>query len=103
MFFASAPGVGEKMMALIDASRPAMVVIDFSAVFDLEYTALKMLIEAEERLRNEGITLVLAALNPEVLGMVQRSQLGATLGRERLIFNLQMAVERYERKGEPKA
>jgi len=27
--------------------------------------------------------------------MVQRSSLGETLGRERLIFNLQTAVERY--------
>jgi hypothetical protein len=35
--------------------------------------------------------------------MVQRSQLGATLGSERLIFNLEMAVEKYERMGERKS
>jgi len=97
MFFANAPGVGEQMVALIAASRPQVVLIDFSAVPDLEYTALRMLAEAEERLRREGTTLWVAALNPEVLAMVQRSGLGRALGRERMFFNLQMAVERYER------
>jgi len=97
MFFANAPGVCEQMVALIAASRPQVVLIDFSAVPDLEYTALRMLAEAEERLRREGTTLWVAALNPEVLAMVQRSGLGRALGRERMFFNLQMAVERYER------
>lgn len=32
---------------------------------------------------------------PEVLRMVQASPLGARLGHERVIFNLQTAVERY--------
>ncbi len=43
----------------------------------------------------KGILLWLMALNPEALGMVQRSSLGETLGRERLVFNLRTAVERY--------
>jgi high affinity sulfate transporter 1 len=103
MFFASAPGVELKMMEFVAAARPAVVVIDCGAVFDIEYTALKMLTEAEERLRKHGVALWLTALNPEVLAMVQRSQLGATLGSERLIFNLEMAVEKYERMGERKS
>jgi hypothetical protein len=69
--------------------------MDFSAVTDIEYSALKMLIEGEERARERGLLLWLVALNPSVLGMVQRSSLGDTLGRERLLFNLQSAVERY--------
>jgi hypothetical protein len=56
-----------------------------------------MFTEAEERLRGEGITVWLAALNPEALAVMQRSKLGATLGRERMFFNLQAALERYER------
>lgn len=103
MFFASAPGVELKMMEFVAAARPAVVVIDCGAVFDIEYTALKMLTEAEERLRKHGVALWLTALNPEVLAMVQRSQLGATLGSERLIFNLEVAVEKYERMGERKS
>jgi hypothetical protein len=31
--------------------------------------------------------------------VVQRSKLGETLGRERMFFNLQAAIERYERAG----
>ena len=37
------------------------------------------------------------------MAMVQRSKLGAALGSEGLIFNLMLAVEKYERKGEPKS
>ena len=38
----------------------------------------------------------MASLNPEVLKVVQQSPLGRTLGRERMFFNVQSAVERYE-------
>ena len=54
-----------------------------SGVFDLEYSALKMLIGSGEAQREEGVTLWLAGLSPEVLATVQRSPLGETLGRER--------------------
>jgi sulfate permease, SulP family len=95
LFFANAQRVGEQLWPLIDAARPKVVVMDFSAVPDIEYSALKMLIEGEERLRQRGAVLWLVALNPGVLRMVQRSPLGKTLGRERMLFNPQTAVERY--------
>ena len=96
IFFANAQRIGDKMWLMIEETKPSVVLIDFSAVFDIEYTALKMMAEAEERLRRDGITLWLAALTPDVLTVVQRSRIGETLGRERLFFNLQMAVEKYE-------
>ena len=95
LFFANAQRVGEQLWPLIEAAEPRVLVMDFSAVIDIEYSALKMLIEGEERLRARGIELWLVALNPEVLGMVRRSSLGETLGRERLLFNLSPAVERF--------
>ncbi len=95
LFFANAQRLGEQILPLIDAAQPKVVAMDLSAVPDLEYSALKMLIEGEERLCARGAELWLVALNPEVLTMVQRSSLGDTLGRERLLFNLSMAVERY--------
>ena len=59
-----------------------------------------MLIEGEKREREAGIDLWLVDLNPDVLRVVQRSSLGDTLGRERMLFNLEVAVERYQaRKG----
>lgn len=95
LFFANAQRIGEQVLPLIDAARPKVVAMDFSAVPDIEYSALKMLTEGEARLRERGALLWLVALNPEVLRMVQRSPLGETLGRERMLFNMQMAVERY--------
>jgi MFS superfamily sulfate permease-like transporter len=83
------------MWPLIEQARPSVVLMDCRAVFDIEYTALKMLTEAEERLRRDGIALWLAALNPEVLAMVRNSSLGPILGRERMFFNLETAVEKF--------
>ena len=95
LFFANAQRVTEKMRALIEQAKPSVVVFDCSAVIDIEYTAVKMFTEAEERLRQRGIVVWLAALNPEALAVVQRSKLGETLGRERMIFNVESAVEKY--------
>ena len=97
LFFANAQNVAEKVRPLIEQASPSVVVIDCSAVIDIEYTAVKMLIEAEAKLRDEGIALWLAALNAEALAVVQRAKLGETLGRERMLLNLATAVERFER------
>jgi hypothetical protein len=65
-------------------------------VFDLEYTALKMLTEAERRQRAAGVVLCLVGLTPGVLSMFQRSPLGATLGRARMFFNLEQVLREYQ-------
>jgi high affinity sulfate transporter 1 len=96
VFFANAQRIGDKMWPLVEQAKPSVITIDCGAIFDIEYTALKMLTEAEEKLERDGITLWLAALNPNVFGAVSRSKLGEKLGRERMFFNLQAAVERYE-------
>jgi SulP family sulfate permease len=96
-FFANAQRIGEKMWPLVEQAKPSVVVIDCSSLIDIEYTALKMLTEAEERLRADGIELWLAALNPAVLEVVKHSRLGEVLGRQRMFFNAQTAVERYQR------
>ena len=96
VFFANAERVGEKMRLLIAETKPKVVALDLSGVFDLEYTALKMLIEGEKRQRERGVMLWLVGLNPEVLKTVQNSELGETLGRERMLFNLERAVENFQ-------
>jgi len=95
IFFANAERIAEKMRPLIAAARPRVVALDLSRVPDLEYTALKMLTEGEKRQRDRGVAMWLVGLNPEVLAAVQRSSLGRTLGRERMIYNLEVAVARY--------
>ena len=95
IFFANAERVGQKIRAFADEANPKIVAIDMSAVFDLEYTALKMLTQGESQVRERGIELWLVDLSPDVLAMVQRSPLGEALGRARMHFNLEVAVERY--------
>jgi anti-anti-sigma factor len=95
LFFANAGRTVEKIRPLVEAARPKVVVLDLSGVFDMEYTALKMLTEAEKRQREHGTSLWLVGLQPEVLAMVQRSPLGETLGRERMHFTLELAVAKY--------
>lgn len=95
-FFLNAQRIGDRIWTIIHAARPAVVVLDGSALIDIEYTALRMLVEAEETLRRQGIALWLASLNPQVLKIVQQSPLGRTLGRERMFFNLQSALQRYQ-------
>jgi len=97
IFFANAERIGEKMRPLIAEAKPTVVTLDFSGVLDIEYTALKMLTEAEKRHRERGVMLWLVGLNPEVLKVVQNSELGETLGRERMFFNLEQAVETFQR------
>jgi anti-anti-sigma factor len=103
VFFANAERIREKMRPLIAEMKPRVVALDLSGVFDLEYSALKMLTEAEKRQREIGVMLWLVGLNPEVLRVVQNSELGETLGRERMFFNLERAVENFQRQsGETK-
>ncbi len=98
MHFASAPRTSDRLRTLINEAQPRVLVMDCSAIPDIEYTALEILIGLEEKLREQGITLWLAALNPEPLKIVERSPLGITLGHERMFFNLEQAVEAYENK-----
>jgi sulfate permease, SulP family len=95
-FFLNAQRIGDRLWQLIATANPTVIVLDGRALIDIEYTALKMLTEAEEKLRTQGITLWLASLNPGVLKMVQQSPLGETLGRTRMFFNLQSAVAHFE-------
>src|SRR5215472_1644693 len=96
IFFANAANLGHKANRLIDAADPRVVVLDMSAVFDVEYTALKMLTAAERKARDDGRILCLTGLNPQVLELVRRSPLGAVLGRERMCFDLEQAVARFQ-------
>jgi high affinity sulfate transporter 1 len=95
LFFLNAETIAQKIRPLLAETHPKVVAIDFSGVFDLEFTALKALIEADRRMQEAGIQVWLVGLNPEVLAVVQRSPLGPALGRKRLLFDLEIAVRNY--------
>ena len=95
VFFANASRIGERLRQLTSETGATTVAVHMSGVFDLEYTALKALIEGEERLRAAGVTVWLVGLTPAVLDVVQRSGFAETLGPERMHFNLESAVGAY--------
>jgi high affinity sulfate transporter 1 len=96
--FANASRLGDQLWPLIHQYQPRVVALDCSAMPDLEYTALKMLTEAETKLRESGIVLWLATLNPEPLQLILKTPLGEALGRERMIYSLKHVVEEYQRR-----
>jgi high affinity sulfate transporter 1 len=101
--FANAQRISDLMWPLAEKYQPRVVVLDCSAIPDLEYTALKRMTEAQKQLQQSGISLWLAGLNPEPLQLVQKSALGAALGRAGMYFNLEQAVRSYLKQfGDPK-
>jgi SulP family sulfate permease len=99
MTFASAPQARERLAALIEEAHPQVVILECSAIPDFEYTALRTLMGAEERMREHGISLWLSTLNPLALEAIRRSPLAEALGSERMFFNLREAVKAYETRG----
>ncbi len=100
MYFGNAPVFGEKLRALIDKEKPGVLLFDCGGIPGFEFTALKMLIDAEEKLRDQGVSLWLAALNPEALDMVRRTALADKLGRERMFFTVEDALDAYQKRYE---
>jgi len=96
LFFVNGQRVADKLRTVIDEVKPRVVVLDFSSVFDVEYTVLKMLAEGEERLRERDISVWIVGLTPDVLTTVRRSPFGQAVGQERMFFNLEQAVAKYQ-------
>jgi high affinity sulfate transporter 1 len=94
--FANAANAGDKMKALVAETAPKVIVLECSAIPDIEYTALAMLTDAEQNLRARGVTLWLAGVNPDLLKTLSRSPLGAALGHERMFFNLHKVLEAWQ-------
>ena len=96
IYFVNVQDVADKMNVLIAQYHAQIVVLDMSRVPNIEYSALQRLVEGEQVVASNGITLWLAGLNPDVLEVVRRSGLAERLGRERMLFNACIAIERYK-------
>jgi sulfate permease, SulP family len=93
LFFANGQRVMDKFRTLIEEAQPRRVVLDLSAVFDVEYTVLKLLAEGRAKLKERGISLWIVGLTPEVLAAVRRSLFGQKLSDERMYVTLEQAVD----------
>jgi high affinity sulfate transporter 1 len=96
LYFGNAAAVAERIRQLVAEHRPRVLLLDLGAVPGLEYTALQMLVAADDRLREQGLELWLARLNPDALELVKRTPLADRLGRERMHLTVQAAVEAWQ-------
>jgi sulfate permease, SulP family len=97
LHFANVQRVADLMWPFIDEYKPRVIVLDCSAIPDLEYSALKRLTEAQRKMEQLGVSVWLAGLNPEPLRLIQKSHLGQTLGRAGMYFDLEQAVSSFLR------
>lgn len=96
IYFVNVQYIADQILALMAQYQPRVITLDLSRVPDIEYSALEKLVEGERRITDNNITLWLSGLNPGVLDMVRRSGLAERLGRERLLFNARIAIDRYQ-------
>ena len=96
LMFINASNVSEKIQALVEECDPRVIILDCSAIFDIEYTALVRLTEAEHQLRERGVMLWLSGVNPGVETIVRRSPLLAALGESRVFHDLHDALAAFD-------
>ncbi len=94
--FANAENAGDKMRALAEQAKPRVIVLECSAIPDIEYTALVALAAAEQRLRERGVTLWLAGVNPGLRPVLERSPLAVAADPSRVFSNLHKVLEAWE-------
>jgi high affinity sulfate transporter 1 len=99
LFFVNARSVSERVDALIAQHQPRVLALDLSRVPDLEYSAMQALMDGERRWAERGAVAWLVGLNPGVLEVVRRAGLDERLGRDRLLFNARLAIERFRALG----
>lgn len=95
LFFANAQQVGDRVRELVANNKPSVLVIDLSRVFDIEYSALQMMVDGERRFAEEGVAIWLAGLNPDVLDYIRRSGFADRVGKDRMFLSAQAALRRY--------
>ena len=93
--FASIPRAADTFNTLVEGREPKVVLLDFSAVPDIEYTALMQLEEAEQSMARHGTSLWISGLNKRPLEILERSPLGKRLKEGRLFDSTEEGVREY--------
>jgi high affinity sulfate transporter 1 len=96
LFFVNVQLVAERVRDEVAKYKPRVLILDMNGVFDIEYSALQMLMEREHHAASIGVTLWLSDLTPAVLDYIRASGFADYLGRERLFFNTQAAIRHYQ-------
>jgi SulP family sulfate permease len=101
LFFVNAQQVADRIRELVTQARPGVLLLDLSRVFDIEYSALQMLMESERSLAEHGVTLWLAGLNPDVLQYVRASGFAVRLQGKRMFSTVPAGIEHYRNSAPP--
>jgi anti-anti-sigma factor len=96
IFFVNAQYIADQVRHLMLQYQAKVLVLDLSRVQDIEYSALKILMDREKSATENGGIFWLAGLNPGVLEVVRRAGFADRLGRERMLFNANAAIDRYQ-------
>lgn len=73
IYFANADHVYDAVLELVDREGSTVLVLDGSAIPELEYTGLETILRLARKLRERGIELRIAALNERPRAMVEAS------------------------------
>ncbi|MFP2929693.1 SulP family inorganic anion transporter [Pyxidicoccus sp. 3LG] len=97
MFFANARHLRERVRELVHASRQPVeeVVLDASAVYDLDVTAAEGMEKLRKELEEQGILLVIANANAPLRIMLRRTGLMTKLGEDNVYLTVEEAVADY--------
>jgi SulP family sulfate permease len=96
LMFANAENVGDKIRVLVEQANPRVIVLECSGIPDIEYSALVVLAEADQRLRERGVALWLAGVNPDLLPVLARSTLPVAADASRVFEDLHKALAAWE-------
>jgi SulP family sulfate permease len=97
LFFVNAQQVADRVRELVIQAKPGVLMLDLSRVFDIEYSALQMLMESQRSLADAGVVLWLAGLNPDVLEYVRASGFAERLQEERMFSTVRAGIRHYQK------
>lgn len=103
LLFANADSFKRQLLTRIEATpMPGLVVLDGSAIVEIDYSAAQTLREVIGLCQQKGIVFVIARLGSvRAMQAVERFGIAALLGPDGLSHSVQQAIDRYRTRGTP--
>ncbi|HSM84264.1 MAG TPA: sulfate permease [Nodosilinea sp.] len=100
LFFANAIDFQRRALTAVAAETAPVewLVINTEAIVEIDITAVDMLVELYETLRQQGITLALARVKHSLYVQLQQSGLLALIGVEHIFFTLPSAIDGFQQR-----
>jgi sulfate permease, SulP family len=97
MYYANAELFSQEVLELVNTAQPPLswFCIDATAVDDIDFTAAATLRETYKLLKEKGIRLVMAEVDEDIRGELDRSEVTQLLGKDAFFENLADVEEAY--------